>query len=353
MKLFENSFLKKYDPANVFETVALIPDQAEHAWKESKKVKLPSGYKAAGHLAIAGMGGSLLGPHILKDMYADRLHVPLTLINGYTLPKSVSQKTLLVLSSYSGTTEEVLSCEKQSRAKTSLVTGISLGGPLLKSLKKRKKPFYTIVEKYNPSGQPRMGVAYSVFGQLGLLRSFFKVSDAEVNAAVKHARNVQRWTMESKAGIGWIRSITKSLAGRMPVIVGSEFLSGNAHAFTNQWNENAKTLANYFLIPEMNHHLLEGLTYPRELVKKTTFIFLDSPLLHPRNRKRIQLTKQIVEKQGAKAFVLAIGGKQKLAASLETLFLGSLLTTVFSLEHAIDPVNIPWVNYLKKHLAKN
>jgi glucose/mannose-6-phosphate isomerase len=352
MKIFSTSYLKRFDPNEVMATVLLIPDQARQAWQESSRIKLPRAYALARHIVVCGMGGSLLGPHIIKEMFADRLDVPLTLVNGYDLPASVDRQTLVVLSSYSGTTEEVLSCEQQSRRLTKLRLGISLGGELLKRLKRQNVPYYQIHETYNPSGQPRMGVAYSIFGLLGLLKSHLGVRPAEVYEAIRHTEKVRNIWTDRTDSVATLRRLSVLFRDRVPEIIGSEFLAGNAHVFANQWNENAKTFAGYHVIPEMDHHLLEGLTHPRAVVKRTAFVFLDSPLLHERNRKRIKITKKIIEKQGAKTEHMLLSGPTKLAASLEALFIGSLITTVYSLYEHIDPVQIPWVNFLKKSLAK-
>lgn len=352
MKLFSKKTLDQIDPKGVFESVLAVPEQAEHAWKDSKKIKLPKRFSKATHIAICGMGGSLLGPHILKELCIDRLHVPVTLVNGYELPASVDRSTLVVLSSYSGTTEEVLACEKQAKKRTTLRLGISLGGQVIAQLKREGMPYYQIEETFNPSHQPRVGIGYSVFGQLGLLRKYFGITHDEVLSAVRHSKKIRvSWT-ETKTGVEQIRELLHLFKNSAPVIIASEFLAGNAHVFQNQWNESGKLFARYHIIPELNHHLLEGLDAPKEVVKESVFVFLDSPLYHERNRKRMRLTKRIVEKQGAKTYVLSVKGGTKLAASLEVLFLTGLLTTAYAIKQGINPVAIRWVDYFKKQLGK-
>lgn len=352
MKLFSTAKLKERDPQGVLESVLAVPEQAEHAWKDSRKVRLPKRFLKAKHIAICGMGGSLLGPHMLQNIFVDRLHVPLTLVNGYTLPASVDRNTFVVLSSYSGTTEEVLACAREARKRTSMRVGISLGGKLLTQLRREGMPYYHIVETYNPSNQPRVGVGYSVFGQLGLLRTFFGVRNDEVHDAISHTKRIRKTWTQTTQGATRVRDIVRLLKGRMPVFVAAEFLSGNAHVFQNQSNESGKMFARYHIIPELNHHLLEGLDNPKDVVRKSVFVFLDSALYHERNRKRMRLTRLIAEKQGAKTYVLSVRGGTKLAAGLEALFISGLVTTAFAVKEGIDPVAIKWVNYFKKQLAK-
>jgi glucose/mannose-6-phosphate isomerase len=47
------------------------------------------------------------------------------------------------------------------------------------------------------------------------------------------------------------------------ILVGGSFLEGALHIGANQLNENAKIFADYKIVPEINHHLMEGLTFPK------------------------------------------------------------------------------------------
>lgn len=352
MKLFTDTTLRRIDPKGVLRSVLLVPEQAEQAWKESRKVQLPARYRKAQHIVVAGMGGSLLGTHILDGLYQDRLKLPLTMVNGYSLPNSVDSTTLVLLSSYSGTTEEVLSCAKEARRRKAMRLGISLGGRLLQDLGRDRVPFYQIIETHNPSHQPRVGVGYSVFGQLGLLRSFFNVAPGEVPKAIEHARKIRRVWTETKSGIAHLKTTLRQFQGKQPVMVASEFLAGNAHVFSNQWNESGKLFSRYHILPELNHHLLEGLDAPRSIVKNSLFVFLESSLYRKENQKRMRLTEEIVQKQGARVLRLPMTGTTKLAQSLEALFISGIMTTAYAILKGVDPAKIEWVDYFKKRLAK-
>ncbi len=352
MKLFTDAYIKRIDPTGVFASVLAVSDQAAQAWKESRKVVLPTVYRKASHIVICGMGGSLLGAHLLTRLYEDRLRVPLTLVNGYNLPKSVDGKTLVVLSSYSGTTEEILACARAAQKVTRMRIGITLGGKLLQGLRRANKPVYQIVETYNPSHQPRVGVGYSVFGQLGLLRSYIGVGNSEVQNAIGHANKIRHQWAQTAAGIAKTRKLFQFFKDRMPVIIASEFLEGNAHVFSNQLNESAKSFSRYHVVPELNHHLLEGLDNPKAVVKKSAFLFLESSLYSPKNQRRMLLTKKIAQTQGAHVESLHIQGQDKLSAVLELLFISGYFSTAAAINQGIDPSEIQWVHYFKKHLAK-
>jgi hypothetical protein len=89
-------------------------------------------------LEVLGMGGSTLGSHVIKALYADTLPVPVEIVNGYHVPASVTAKTLVIVSSYSGTTEEPVAAGKEALAKKAKVVTISSGGTLKTWAEKNK-----------------------------------------------------------------------------------------------------------------------------------------------------------------------------------------------------------------------
>jgi hypothetical protein len=54
------------------------------------------------------------------------------------------------------------------------------------------------------------------------------------------------------------KQLASGLFGKSVWYAAAEHLAGNAHIAANQMNENAKRFAGYFLVPELNHHLMKG-----------------------------------------------------------------------------------------------
>jgi glucose/mannose-6-phosphate isomerase len=135
-------------------------------------------------------------------------------------------------------------------------------------------------------------------------------------------------------------------------MVGSEFLAGNIHVFANQINENAKALAAYFLLPELNHHLLEGLTFPKTNQKLLCFFFLTSPLYDKRNQARVEVTQKVLVKKKIDFTVYPVSSPDKLSAAVEVLVLGSYVSFYLAILYGVNPSLIPWVDYFKAELKK-
>ena len=90
-----------------------IPDQLEYGWKASgmaiKKISksLPSG------IIFCGMGGSGISGDLLRGLVFDMSPIPVETLKDYTLPSWINERYLVVLISYSGNTEEILSIWEQ------------------------------------------------------------------------------------------------------------------------------------------------------------------------------------------------------------------------------------------------
>ena len=123
-----------------------------------------------------------------------------------------------------------------------------------------------------------------ITGHIGILAKIglISLSNEEVNEAISFLEK------ESNS----IEEITKEMAQKfvekIPLVVASSHLAGNAHTLRNQFNETAKTFSSYSLIPELNHHLMEGLLHPEERILK--FLFLNSSFYSPIIKKRFELT---------------------------------------------------------------
>ena len=61
-------------------------------------------------IIVAGMGGSALAALIIKNWLESEIDKPIEVIRNYNLPSYANENTLVICSSYSGNTEETLSC---------------------------------------------------------------------------------------------------------------------------------------------------------------------------------------------------------------------------------------------------
>jgi glucose/mannose-6-phosphate isomerase len=119
----------------------------------------------------------------------------------------------------------------------------------------------------------------------------------------------------------------------------------------NQICENGKNFATFIPLPEINHYAMESLSHPKNIGKNLQFLFIDSDFYHPRIKKRSELTKEVVKKNGIEYLEWKMGGKTKLEQVFELLQFGSWLSYYIALKNNSNPYEINWVDYFKKKLG--
>src|ERR1043166_8246275 len=68
-------------------------------------------------ILITGLGGSGIGGTVLSELVGDSCKVPILINKDYFLPAFVDSKTLVIISSYSGNTEETVSAMSEALAR--------------------------------------------------------------------------------------------------------------------------------------------------------------------------------------------------------------------------------------------
>lgn len=347
--------IKKLDSKNLAGSIEALGKQCQQVFEEVAQISFDASLGQASRIVVMGMGGSALGTHVVQSLYFNELKVPLAFVNGYHVGGWVDPQTLVILSSYSGTTEEVLAAYGEAKSRGAKLLIIASGGDLGKLMEQGEIGGYVFEPKYNPSGQPRMGLGYSILGQVMILAKLgylnFGKEDLEVVLAVVDKVNAQSGldvtTTNNKA-----KQTAARLANKVPFLLASEHLVGNIHTFANQINENAKVISAYFTLPEADHHLIEGLPATDEIHRQVEFFFLKSNLYSPRVLQRYEITKTLVEKNGFKAVVFEPETKTKLEQVFEFLTLGSWVSFYLAMLYGRDPAPIPSVDFLKGQMAK-
>jgi len=340
---------KHLDPKDVYSSTGLFAKQSSQMLEEYFGVPFFEGanshYRKVQNIVICGMGGSAYGGHVLLSLFHDKIKVPVVVNSDYKLPGYADKNTLIMATSYSGSTEEVLSCVEEAKERGAKITGFSSGGKLGEILKENY-PGFTFNPKNNPSGQPRLGTGYIVIGTLILLNSLgiISIEKDEFEEAIDEVEKNQNKIKETA------QDFAKKLHGYIPLIFTAQHLVGNAHIIRNQLNETSKCISVFEELPELNHHLMEGLKNPED--KKLRVLFLNSDLFSPIHSKRVKLTKDVVSKNKIEHLTYDANGSSKLSQTLELLSFGGYLTLYLGFLYGQDPSVIPWVDYFKEHLGK-
>lgn len=346
------SKMERLDQSDMHGSIGSIPDQVEAAWTDIAGRDFPDACRNVNHVVVAGMGGSALGAHFIQDVFRDRLSVPVTVVSDYAAPAWIDEQTLIVLSSYSGGTEEVLAVAEQGASRRVPMIALTTGGKLAALAERQGMPAVVFGSELNTCGQPRIGLGYAVTYLLGIFRQlgFLDLAATEINRAVMLLRETKPGYAEPEAD-NTAFELARSTQGKSVMIMASEHLTGNAHIMANQWNENAKNMAAWFAVPELNHHLLEGMSHPRENRDGLAAVLIQSDLYDPRNRRRHEITRALLEEQEIACPVITPRGDTVLEQAFDLLLLGTYASFYQAVMNAIDPSPIPWVDQFKQRMA--
>ena len=141
---------QKLDQSHVYDSVVSLPQQCRHAYQGTQNLTIPASYRKVNKMVMCGMGGSGLGARVIESACFDSLKLPLIRINNYHLPSWVDSQTLVICSSFSGTTEETVANAKEAISKKAKWLAISAGGDLIDLARSHQVPYYQINPKYNP-----------------------------------------------------------------------------------------------------------------------------------------------------------------------------------------------------------
>lgn len=340
--------IRQLDPKDVYGSTKMFAAQCQQMldeWYDNPDLLVPEDYKNIKNIVICGMGGSAYGAHVTQSLYSNVIRVPVIPLSDYHMPAFVDAGTLVILTSYSGTTEEVLSCMEEATSRGAKLAGLTTGGVIKEALS-GKYPIIVFDPKNNPSTQPRLGTGYIVVGTLLLLHrlGIINITREELQSAIDEVKSSEN-TLESQAG-----EMATSLEGHIPLVFAAEHLVGNAHIIRNQFNETSKSFAAFQDIPELNHHLMEGLKNPQD--KKMKAIFLVSENYSEKHAKRIRLTIDVVEQNNIPTLAFDVTKSSKIAEVLAALSFGGFLTLHLAFIYKLDPSLIPWVEYFKQELAR-
>jgi len=347
--------LEKFNQLKVADSINLLSDQIKNSWQQANSQPLPADYRPFSQLVFCGMGGSNLVSELIRSIYGPIIKVPFVLVRNYNLPAFVDKKSLVIICSYSGNTEETLSCFNQALNKKAKIISLSVGGRLKNLSIKNKVPFYQLDKKLNPSGQPRYAVGLQWGALMAILSNLrlFKVSQSEINQLADYLEDLNKlFGLSIGIKTNPAKRTAKEFFGRLPVVVAGDLLAANAHILANQLNESAKNLAWYNLLPELNHHLLEGLELPVSISSRLKFLFLTSNLYLPQNHKRVLATQAVLKKQGIGFIDYGITGDNRLMVAAEALSFGSWLSFYLAVLNNREPSAVPWVDFFKAKLAE-
>ncbi len=329
-----------------------MPQLCQQAWQMAMKFDLPPDYSRVNKVVILGVGGSAIGGDLVSSLAISEAKLPVLIYRDYNLPAFIDAQTLVIASSYSGMTEEVLSPFQQALETESKKLAITTGGRMKTMAEARKVPVFS----FDYKAQPRAALAFSFLPILGFLCKLGFIGDksADVDETVQV---LQRLSQKIGEGVSVPNNPAKQLAqklyGNLAVIYGAGIVSEVAHRWKTQLNENSKAWAFYEVFPELNHNAIVGYQFPPELAGKAVVVLLRSTWLPHRIQLRYQVTCRLLEEAKAGYQIVDGDGTSRLSQIMSLVLYGDYVSYYLAMLNKIDPTPVKNIAYLKEQLAKD
>lgn len=329
-----------------------FPKQCREGWEAGAAHDLPSDYKSIDKVVVAGMGGSAIAGDVLADVCAVEGGPLVTVHRDYGLPAWADDRTLVIFSSYSGGTEETLSCFREARARQVKGLAITSGGALASEARAAKMPVFPITLDSPP--RAAFGLTFMLLTRicvrLGILRD--KTEDVQDAAKVLAAMQPEL-ALETPAERNPAKLTAHRLHGSIPVIISAGILRAAGVRWKNQLTENAKVWAVQETLPEMNHNTAAAAEAPLTLRENISGVLLYSSLLPGRVQTRYAATEELLRAHNIPMERVQARGGSALAHILSTVFYGDWVSFYLAAGYDIDPTPIGPINELKARLARD
>ena len=319
-----------------------FPKQLREAVEIGEKADIKTPKTEIRNILITGLGGSGIGGTIVSEIVSNECPVPITVNKDYFLPAFVNEKTLVIVCSYSGNTEETLQAMEVAMKRKAVVVCISSGGKVVEIAKAHNLPHIII-----PGGRPpRASLGYSLTQLFYVLRAFNLIKDdfkkqlkASIELIVGEEKSIRKEALE----------VAEFLYKKIPVIYAVDGYNGVATRFRQQINENSKMLCWHHVLPEMNHNELVGWAEKHE---ECAVVILRNKTDYSRTQTRIEISKEIFSKYTSSVREIWSKGASQLERSIYLIHLTDWVSCELADKKNIDATEVNIINHLKGELAK-
>ena len=298
-------------------------------------------FKDIDNVVFSGMGGS----GAIGDLFSSILsksNVHTTVVKGYELPKTVDKNTLVVITSISGNTIEVLTTLESATKKDCSVIAFSSGGRMESFCTKNNVEFRKIPQIHSP----RASFPSYVYSILKTLNSIIPIKKQEITNSLEKLELVSKEiSSENLSGTNPSLNLANWITG-IPIIYYPWGLQAAAIRFKNSLQENAKTHAIIEDVIESGHNGIVSWERPSDMVP----IMIEGKDDHIKTKERWTILRQYFEENNITYKEISSLDGGILSKIMSMIYLLDYATIYYAARLGINPSPIKSINFIKERL---
>lgn len=353
VNLDDRAAVEKLDTILALRDTDEYDKQFSEGWQLSGQFDLSSITAPIDRIVVLGTGGgSAASVNLLKSYLFDELRVPLQLNQGYTTPAFVDERTLVIVVSHSGNTEEIVSGYEQAIEAKAQIAVITAGGKVLELAQSHGHAHLLV-----PGGMmPRIVLGYIFLPMLTVLTKMGLVADksGEVAETIQlFSRLREEYGLQAPLAFNLAKQIAQQMDGLTPVIYGTlPFFDAPAWRWKNQLGENSKVMAFWNAIPSLHHDEAVGWDAPAAMLKGYQFTLIRDVEDSDKTAKRVEISADILRERAGAVQVVRSQGVSRMARLFSIVYLADYVSLYTALIRGVDPTPVEVINLFKSKMGQ-
>ncbi len=294
------------------------------------------------NIILCGMGGSAISGNIVADYCSERSTKPIFVVMNANVPSWVDERTLAVISSYSGNTLETLESYKQSLSIGCKRVIITSGGLLKQLAEKNGDSLILLPDNLHP----RHSIGYMIGYIFGVIRAATGIDYTKDMLDSTDALREYRDELEDKNGLAM--KMASRLIRKIPVICSYNDIQSIVFRWKTQFNENSKYVAFCTTMSEFVYSDLRGWINSRKSNYSLVIVVNNENEV----KDNLYVSKLIgyLEDHMVEYTLVTLGGKNHFENMFRALMLGDYISIYMAEIQGIDPSDVPPITLLKTKL---
>lgn len=342
-------YIKQFDHKGMIDLIRRFPEDIKSAINNARQVDIKLYHEdikpeSISSIVVSGMGGSGISGDILKDLLSDKFPIPVVVNKSARLPGFINSSTLLLVTSYSGNTEETIEVFKKAKKKKIPMIAITSGGELEDRARKNDIPVIKLPADYPPrTALPH--VLFSIYISLekvGLIEPF---DPTQTIKTLKRLGNLL--APQTNVSRNLSKQCALKIRGLLPYIYIWERYGSVAYRWKTQLNENAKIMAISGVFSEMTHNEIVG--WDGEMSPKPAALLLRTEDEPKSIIKRMEFLSHLFKRKGRLIEIFS-EGKTPLEKMLSLILIGDYTSVYLAVMREVDPTPVDVIENLKQSL---